>query len=55
MRQTPRGLDTLEEAIEDELWERLRKWDILVDVDSYTVEKVLRRMANKAKHWRDER
>jgi hypothetical protein len=55
MNQTPRGLDTLEEAIEEELWKRLRTWDMLVSVDSWTVEKVLRRMANKARNWREER
>jgi hypothetical protein len=52
--RTPRGLDTLEKAIEDELWKRLRTWDMLVSVDSRTVEKVLRRMANKARNWREE-
>lgn len=53
MRQTPRGLDTLEEAVENELWNRLKTWDMLVDIDSALVEKVLRRMANKARQWRE--
>lgn len=53
MRQTPRGLDTLEEAIENELWNRLKTWDMLVGTDSVLVEKVLRRMASKAKQWRE--
>jgi hypothetical protein len=53
--RTPRGLDTLEQTIEQELWERLRTWDILVEIDDVVVERVLRKMANKARQWREER
>lgn len=51
--RTPRGLETLEQTIEHELWERLRTWNVLVDIDDVIVERVLRKMADKARHWRE--
>lgn len=54
MSKTPRGLDTLEMAIEQEVWNHLQKWEFLVGVETVTIEKVLRRMADKARHLREE-
>jgi len=54
MRLEGNRLNPLDESIEKDLWERLKSWDVLIDVDSKTVEMVLRRMADRAKHWREE-
>lgn len=54
MQQLGNRLNPLDEAIEKDLWDRLKSWDVLIDVDSKTVETVLRRMADRAKHWREE-